>query len=109
MAAAGDEKREVDTAIARYTDPARVGSGPCPLLEDHTMSDLKFLGVCIVLAAVVVAASIVYRPQPQPHPTELGRYQMGVVTDSNDLYVFDTTTGKMVPGGLWNSVPLKGR
>jgi len=52
------------------------------------MSDQKFLGVCVVAAAIILGAAICYHAQAQ-------RYQM-VATPN--IYVQDTMTGDTYQG-----------
>jgi hypothetical protein len=49
------------------------------------------LGVCLIIAALVVA--LVPRPQPAPSGPQIGRYQVGGVP--GHAYVLDTATGQV--------------
>ena len=54
------------------------------------MSSNKFLGVCIVIAAFLIAAAIVYaRPARR-----VGRYQFHASSPSEVILIIDTTTGE---------------
>ena len=49
------------------------------------MSDLKFLGVCIVVAAAMISGTLFARPQA-------GRYEFVRTAPNGITYVLDTTT-----------------
>lgn len=53
------------------------------------MSDLKFLGISIIVAAILIAGSITWLGFSQ-------RYRLQVVTDAGFVYVIDGVTGKIV-------------
>jgi hypothetical protein len=72
------------------------------------MDGTRFLGLCIVAAALCLSAAIVTHallaPQPQPAPPpaegkvkEIGRYQFHPtrVTQDNRVVVLDTITGEV--------------
>ena len=55
------------------------------------MSDLKFLGVCLVIAAVVLGVAIAYPGRDGP----VGRYQFQPPNPPGIIWVIDTTTGEV--------------
>ena len=55
------------------------------------MSDLKFLGVCLVIAGVVLGVAIVYHGRGDP----VGRYQFQPSNPPGIIWVIDTTTGEV--------------
>ena len=58
------------------------------------MSDLKFLGVCLVLAAIVVGVAIVYHGRGGL-AAPVGRYQFQSSNPPGIIWVIDTTTGEV--------------
>ncbi len=54
------------------------------------MDSEKFLGICILLAAVILAGAIVWHAQAM---SQIGRYQLQATNDPGILWVIDTTTG----------------
>jgi hypothetical protein len=55
------------------------------------MSDSKFLGVCILAAAVIVSAAILYSGNAQQN----GRYQFHPSSPPGVIWVMDTVTGEI--------------
>ena len=57
------------------------------------MSDQKFLGLCLVVAALILGAAIVYHAH-RPG-SSVGRYQFQPSTPPGVIWVIDTTTGEV--------------
>ena len=57
----------------------------------RAVSDLKFLGVCLVIAGVVLGVAIVYHGRGGP----VGRYQLQPSNAPGIIWVIDTTTGEV--------------
>jgi hypothetical protein len=51
------------------------------------------LGVCIIIAALIIGTFLRHQASPVPTETHVGRFQMGSVT--GHAYVIDTTTGQV--------------
>jgi hypothetical protein len=63
------------------------------------MSDSKFSGICMLLAAVILGGAIIYHARTTAHQTEekpqIGRYQFHPSTPPGVLWILDTTTGEV--------------
>lgn len=53
------------------------------------MDSSRFLGICIVIAAVIVSAAVFYHER-------VGRYQFVSSADGTRTWLVDTTTGSFV-------------
>jgi hypothetical protein len=58
------------------------------------MSDQKFLGVCLVIAALILGAAVVYHGR-EKSAAQVGRYQFRPSNPPGIIWVIDTTTGKV--------------
>ena len=56
------------------------------------MDSEKFLGICILVAAVILAGTIVWHAKAT---SQVGRYQFLIHEDSVVMWVIDTTTGEV--------------
>jgi len=56
------------------------------------MEGRKFLGMCIVLAALILAGAIVWHARTA---SRIGRYQMVLLQDPAVIWVIGTTTGEI--------------
>ena len=56
------------------------------------MDGRKFLGICIVLAALIIAGAIIWHARTA---SRIGRYQMIMHQDPAVIWVIDTTTGEI--------------
>ena len=72
------------------------------------MNDSKFLGICIVVSAVILAAAILWhahRPPMIMQPgknqavSQIGRYQFQPSNPPGVIWILDTTTGKVKTQG----------
>jgi hypothetical protein len=54
------------------------------------MSHARFLGACILVAAVLVSGAIVYHARSQ-----VGRYQFHPSSPPGVIWIIDTTTGEV--------------
>jgi hypothetical protein len=61
------------------------------------VNDSRILGVCILLASVILSAAVVWHAhQTVAHPgPEIGRYQFQPSTPPGVIWVIDTTTGNV--------------
>ena len=57
------------------------------------MNNSKFLGVCILISAVIVSMGLIYHAQKTS--SKIGRYQPMVSQDMAALYKMDTETGRI--------------
>jgi hypothetical protein len=57
------------------------------------MQNSKFLGVCVLISSLIVAAAIVYHAKPA---TTIGRYQFHPHQTPGVFWVLDTTTGEVL-------------
>jgi hypothetical protein len=63
------------------------------------MAGDRFLGVCIVIASVVVGGAIAYHARAATTAaSEVGRYQFQPSNPPGVIWVIDTTTGKVTSG-----------
>ena len=61
------------------------------------MKDTKFLGICILISAIIVTMGLVYHAQQK---SEIGRYQFQSSSPPGVIWTIDTVTGKVkVRGG----------
>lgn len=67
------------------------------------MSDIKFLGCCVVVAALLVASAIVCAAPRRAS----GRYQFHVSTPPGVIWTMDTATGEITTKEKWRH-PNKG-
>jgi hypothetical protein len=56
------------------------------------MNDSKFVGVCIIIAALLIGGSIIYERLAKPE--QIGRYQFQASTPPGIIWILDTTTGE---------------
>jgi hypothetical protein len=66
------------------------------------MSGDRFLGVCILVASIILGGSIAFHatataPADQTEP-QVGRYQFQPSNPPGVIWVIDTTTGKVTSG-----------
>ena len=59
------------------------------------MQNPKFIGVCVLIASLVLSAAIIYhaRASAPIAPTAIGRYQFHPSNPPGVIWVIDTTTG----------------
>ena len=64
--------------------------------EDERMeTQMKFLGVCIVVVAAIVAGALIYHAQ---RTRQTGRYQFHPSTPPGVIWKMDTVTGEIKAG-----------
>ncbi len=60
------------------------------------MDGKKFLGVCILLAAIILAVAVVWHAKATAKATsQVGRYQFLMHEDPAVMWIIDTTTGEV--------------
>jgi hypothetical protein len=61
------------------------------------MNDSKFLGVCVVIAAIIIGGSIIYQARTRPEPMQFGRYQFQAFPTAGSVMIWemDTATGEV--------------
>jgi len=60
------------------------------------MTNVKFLGICIVLAAVIISAGLIYHAQKTTNvSSEIGRYQFQPSNPPGVIWTIDTVTGEV--------------
>jgi hypothetical protein len=59
------------------------------------MNDSKFLGLCILIAALIIGGSLVYQSHVRAEPPLVGRYQFMKSDAPAVMWIMDTTTGEV--------------
>ena len=59
------------------------------------MTNRKFLGICIVLAAAMISGSLIYHAQKTNVASEIGRYQFQPSNPPGVIWTIDTVTGQV--------------
>ena len=60
------------------------------------MQNSKFVGVCLLLASLILSAAIVYHAKASTATsTGIGRYQFHPSTPPGVIWILDTTTGQV--------------
>jgi len=63
------------------------------------MQNNKFLGLCVLVSAIILSAAVVYHANAGRHPSipqsSIGRYQFQPSTPPTMIRILDTTTGEV--------------
>ncbi|MHC4773483.1 MAG: hypothetical protein ACYS8S_07960 [Planctomycetota bacterium] len=63
--------------------------------EETQMTNVKFLGICIVLAAAIISGALIHHAQKANIASEIGRYQFQPSNPPGVIWTIDTVTGEV--------------